>query len=93
MGASIVEKTNWFEKYACHYMLYIYDEENGEFDAEEDWLEEGDILLRRAFRDRTKEIIINMKKVYEDNLQQFFKETFGCSDAVKRLLSAEPPVS
>ena len=88
MAASIVEKTNWFEEYACHYMLYIYDEENDELDTEENWLVECDILLRRSLRTKAKEIITDMMKTYGDAPHQFFRETSGCSDTVKRLLSA-----
>ncbi len=87
MSASTVEETNWFEKYASHYMLYIYDEEEGEMDTEEDWLGERDILLRRRFRTSIKEIVTDMRKAYEDVPYQFFQEASGCSDVIKRLLS------
>ena len=85
MAAGMVEKKNWFEKYACHYMFYIHDEEDSESDAEEDWLE--DIRIRRSYRAGVQEIISDMKTVYGDNPERFFKESSECSETVKRLLS------
>ncbi len=87
MGASAVEKTIWFEKYACYYKLYIYDEEEGEMDTEENWLGERDILLRRSFRAGVQEIVTEMRKAYGDFTHTFFREPSGCSDAIKSFLS------
>lgn len=40
MAVKMFEESEWFETYACRYMFYIYDTENGEIEEEEDWLEE-----------------------------------------------------
>ena len=68
---AMFEDTYWFEKYVCHYMLYPNDE------AEEDWLEECGILLRRSFRASVREIINDMKEVCG---------TVPHCDAIKKLL-------
>lgn len=85
MAANLIEKKNWFEKYACHYMFHLHDEDYSWSDAEEDWLEE--IRLRRSYRLGVYEIVSDMKKIYGDNPEGFFMETSGCCDNVKRLLS------
>ena len=74
MAVRMFDRTGWFERYACHYMLYVYDE------AEEDCLEECGILLRRNFRTRVKEIISDMEKVpgdvpYDDTIKKFLLDT------------------
>ena len=55
LAVAMFEYTYWFEKYACHYMFYPNDE------AEEDWLEECGILLRRSFRAGVRDIVKSME--------------------------------
>ena len=74
MAVKMFEESEWFETYACRYMFYIYDTENGEIEEEEDWLEECGILKRRGFREHVKEITDNMKYVHEDVTRELLKK-------------------
>ena len=86
LAVGMFDETYWFEKYACHYMFYPMDE------AEEDWLEECGILLRRSIRDKVRELVNDMKEVsntvqYSDVIKKFLVETsYQCTETDDFLL-------
>lgn len=75
MAVKQFDESEWFENYACRYMFYIYDTEDGEIEEEEDWLVECGILKRRGFRERVKEITNKMIFVDEDVTKELLKQS------------------